>query len=607
MVFSLYDYDDEEEQQFTPTVDFAQDFARQKALDLGLDPELALNLIGTESNWNPEAKGTSGEIGYGQFMEPTARKLGVNRENPLENLEGSLTHFDDLVDKYGPQMGAVGYNAGEGAIKSGRIPASTKEYVSKVTGTPLPDSPSFDSSSRISSLPSPNRRLADLAAAQEEIDGLQGIKSEALGSLGKGSSLTGQEALVTALTALIPTLIGWGSGGMQGAAMGAQAGAAGAGVGLSGFAAEAKEREAANKLAYSDAATQLAAKRGELKGIRDSIADREEKNKELEYMYGAKPGDIGVRTPKYLREQVTQEFKDPLIVSALSKDDRSTWTPAEKTAVLSNPRAAKLAIEIQRANANDTNINSQVGAREMPPEASSALVKAWNGQPLTAEEELAIASNKNSSSAYNDIKRQKGQSDRHADKMDLAGRLPTTVFAKVNGNDIAIQSYQELGRLIQDRDVSPERIAQVMGGVKEELLNRNPKEVFEASGWDGLFDRIMAKSGIEPSSVDAQVLERMKQIGRAIAIAQPGVATNEDALQEVNFVSLKPGQDIQSYLANLTRLTETKVRDLSTTLDNAEIGGYPIAKKFKEKYYSSGIIPNSGAGRSKIKSITINN
>lgn len=290
-------------------------YAGSRAEDLGLDPELVLAMGNAESGFNPNAVSSAGARGVMQLMPGTASDLGVNINDPFANIDGGVNYIDQLSDRYGgsKEKTVAAYNAGPGNVdKYGGVPpfAETQSYVSKVLGKPLSTTPSLDSSSRLSALPSPNRRLADLTAAEEEIKGLQGLKSEALGQLGKGTNLSGQEALITALTAIVPMLIGMGAGGMQGGAMGAQAGAAGAGIGLSGFAAEAKERDAANKLAYSDAATQLAAKRGELKGIRDSIADREEKNTELQFTEAGKNSRTG-KLAKAMAKGTDMPITDP--------------------------------------------------------------------------------------------------------------------------------------------------------------------------------------------------------------------------------------------------------------------------------------------------------
>lgn len=281
-----YLFDDEYATEFTPTVDFAQNYAKSLALDRGLPADNFVRQIGLESGWNPYAKGAAGEVGYGQFMPQTAQNLGVVRDNPIKNLTGSADFMADLTGKYGGDYGkaAMAYNAGEGAVDSGRIPSMSKDYAAKVLGREVAQTPSFGANRSRAALPDPTGRLQDLAALDQETAGLEALKREALGQMGRGTNLSGQNTLAVALTALLPALIGMGMHSKEGLAQGFNAGAAGAGVGLQGFAAEAKEKDMANQLLYKDAATQLAAKQGEAKAVRDSIRDREEKNVELEFL-----------------------------------------------------------------------------------------------------------------------------------------------------------------------------------------------------------------------------------------------------------------------------------------------------------------------------------
>jgi hypothetical protein len=281
-----YLFDDEYATQFTPTVDFAQNYAKSLAVDRGLPPENFVRQIGIESGWNPNAKGAAGEVGYGQFMPQTAKNLGVDRDTPIKNLTGAADFMSDLTTKYDGDYGkaAMAYNAGEGAVDSGRIPDMSKNYAAKVLGSEVPQAPSFAAAKSRAALPDPTGRLQDLAALDEETASLEALKREALGQMGQGTNLSGQNTLAVALTALLPALIGLGMHGKEGLAQGFNAGAAGAGVGLQGFANEAKEQDMANQLLYKDAATQLAAKQGEAKAVRDSIRDREEKNVELEFL-----------------------------------------------------------------------------------------------------------------------------------------------------------------------------------------------------------------------------------------------------------------------------------------------------------------------------------
>ena len=63
------------------------ELARQKALKYGLDPNLFVRQIQAESSFNPNAVSSAGAIGLGQIMPDTAKELGINPEDPDQNLD----------------------------------------------------------------------------------------------------------------------------------------------------------------------------------------------------------------------------------------------------------------------------------------------------------------------------------------------------------------------------------------------------------------------------------------------------------------------------------------------------------------------------------------
>lgn len=503
----------------------------------GIDPDDFERMIMAESNFNPSAQSSAGAIGLTQLMPGTASDLGVDPYDPIENLYGGARYMKQQQDKYG-DLYPVAYNWGPGNtdnwLRNGAdpdaLPDETRNYAAKL-GKPIGELPDLTSPSKYrdveiqsASLPSTSRRGEDLSRVMEEINSLQDSKKSALEAMTQQGSLDENQALAIALTAIVPTLLGLGFGGKAGAAMGATAGAQGAGVGLQGLTAEMNRRDNANKLLYEDAKSQLSTKEAEAKGIRDSMADREERNSELQYLYGKD----GVRKP--------------------------------------------------------------VSQREYTPEIAQALADAQAGKELTEQQRLAIYTNPRAVDDYDNISKRADVTSRSDAKRELAGRIPPKELAGITADEISIKNYRELANLVQGKDIDTQRIGQVLGDVTAEMSARGA-EKFTAAGWDNIFNRVFARSGIEPNSYDAQVLERMKQIGRANAIAQPGVATNEDALQEISFVSIKPGQSVESYLENLSRLADNRAQKISTTLDNLSMNGYPAADKFKQKYYGSGLIP----------------
>ena len=112
--------------------------AKAMAAKHGIPEDLFLRLIQQESGWNPGAVSHKGATGLAQLMPGTARKLGVDINDPVENLEGGARYLRMMYDKFGTwRLALAAYNAGPGAVeKHGGIPpfAETKNYVKAILG-----------------------------------------------------------------------------------------------------------------------------------------------------------------------------------------------------------------------------------------------------------------------------------------------------------------------------------------------------------------------------------------------------------------------------------------------------------------------------------------
>ncbi|MFM2390508.1 MAG: hypothetical protein RLZZ437_2063 [Pseudomonadota bacterium] len=100
--------------------------------------DLFLRLVQQESGWNPNAVSPKGATGLAQLMPGTARALGVDINDPEQNLEGGARYLRAMYDKFGSwRLALAAYNAGPGAVeKHGGIPpyAETKNYVKAILG-----------------------------------------------------------------------------------------------------------------------------------------------------------------------------------------------------------------------------------------------------------------------------------------------------------------------------------------------------------------------------------------------------------------------------------------------------------------------------------------
>jgi soluble lytic murein transglycosylase-like protein len=125
-----------------------RDLARQMAERYGIDPDIYVRLIETESSFNPTARNErTGATGLAQVMGPTAQDPGFgvtplrDRLDPVENLRFGAEYLAAMLRKYdGDYSRALAaYNAGPGRVdQAGGIPdfEETKNYVARILQGP---------------------------------------------------------------------------------------------------------------------------------------------------------------------------------------------------------------------------------------------------------------------------------------------------------------------------------------------------------------------------------------------------------------------------------------------------------------------------------------
>ena len=113
-------------------------WVRALAPDYGLDPNLILAIIQTESNFNPRARSPANAQGLMQLIPATAARFGVrDRTNPVQNLHGGMAYMRWLLSFFQGdlKLSLAGYNAGEHAVEKylGVPPyRETQNYIRKV-------------------------------------------------------------------------------------------------------------------------------------------------------------------------------------------------------------------------------------------------------------------------------------------------------------------------------------------------------------------------------------------------------------------------------------------------------------------------------------------
>lgn len=108
-----------------------------------LDPKLVAALIATESSYNPQATSSSGAMGLGQLMPPTAKDMGVENAYDVEqNLRGTTNYLAWLLSLWANhphqrELALAAYSSGPGRVmrqvkSNERLDASQLRYVNRV-------------------------------------------------------------------------------------------------------------------------------------------------------------------------------------------------------------------------------------------------------------------------------------------------------------------------------------------------------------------------------------------------------------------------------------------------------------------------------------------
>ena len=104
-----------------------------------LSPSLLEAVVWQESRWRAGAVSHAGARGLAQLMPGTAQYLGVDPDDPMQNLEGGARYLREQLDRFDGDLekALAAYNAGPGrVIRAGGVPniTETKNYVAAIMG-----------------------------------------------------------------------------------------------------------------------------------------------------------------------------------------------------------------------------------------------------------------------------------------------------------------------------------------------------------------------------------------------------------------------------------------------------------------------------------------
>ena len=124
---------------------------RKIAQQYGVDPNLVESMAKVESNLNPKARSKKGAVGIMQLMPNTAKELGVDPNDRVQNIHGGVRYLKSLLDRFKePRLAVAAYNAGPESVEKYKgIPPfkETQDYVNKVFATSKPSAKDLLSSS----------------------------------------------------------------------------------------------------------------------------------------------------------------------------------------------------------------------------------------------------------------------------------------------------------------------------------------------------------------------------------------------------------------------------------------------------------------------------
>jgi soluble lytic murein transglycosylase-like protein len=99
-----------------------------------LSPDLLDAVARSESGYDPDIVSPAGAIGVMQLMPATARQLGVDPRDPVQNIMGGAAYLRAQIDRFDGaiDLALAAYNAGSGrVIQYGGVPpfGETRAYV----------------------------------------------------------------------------------------------------------------------------------------------------------------------------------------------------------------------------------------------------------------------------------------------------------------------------------------------------------------------------------------------------------------------------------------------------------------------------------------------
>ena len=106
------------------------------AIEMGLDPAMALSIAKAESGYCHDKRSRYGAIGVFQLMPATAKRMGYNPYHLQDNIKGGIAYYKKMYKMFGSmELAIAAYNAGPAVVKRyNAVPPyrETKRFVSGI-------------------------------------------------------------------------------------------------------------------------------------------------------------------------------------------------------------------------------------------------------------------------------------------------------------------------------------------------------------------------------------------------------------------------------------------------------------------------------------------
>ena len=117
-----------------------EELVRQTAGQYGVPPDLAVAVAKKESGLNQSAVARPVKSGFSNLCRPRLPAWVSTRTISNQNIQGGIQFLKKMYDQFGDWGSALmAYNAGPGAVSSGKVPSSSQSYAAGILAAFTPE------------------------------------------------------------------------------------------------------------------------------------------------------------------------------------------------------------------------------------------------------------------------------------------------------------------------------------------------------------------------------------------------------------------------------------------------------------------------------------